>query len=185
MRETQQGNGSHQLSIAAAASSWLQAWIIIAMVLMVLVATPARADQWSLLINGKSVHLDEQPGVDFNEENWGLGVQYDLDITPRKWVPFVNASGLKDSNGNASYYAGGGTVRRFTLGKQKGSSHLDAGLVAFLMVRKEFRNGDPFLGILPVVSFGTDRIALNVTYIPKVDPKMVPIVFLQLKIGLH
>ena len=106
-------------------------------------------------------------------------------MTKRKWVPFVTASDFKDSNENMSYYAGGGTARRFYLGDGKGGLHLDAGLVAFLMVRKDFHNGNVFPGVLPVVSFGTDRVALNVTYIPKVDPKMVPIVFFQLKIGLN
>ena len=153
--------------------------------LLLLLATAAQAGQWSLLINGKAVHLDEQPGVEYNEENWGGGVQYDFDMTPRKWVPFVNASVFDDSNKNPSYYAGGGTVRRFQIGKGEGSLHLDVGLVAFLMIREDFKDGDPFPGVLPVVSFGTDRIAVNVTYIPKIDPKMVPIVFFQLKIGLH
>ena len=61
----------------------------------------------------------------------------------------------------------------------------DAGLVAFLMVREDFNSGNPFPGVLPVVSVGTKRVAVNVTYIPKIDPKMVPVVFFQLKIGLN
>jgi hypothetical protein len=52
------------------------------------------------------------------------------------------------------------------------------------MIRKDFMNDKPFPGVLPVVSFGTDRVALNMTFIPKVDPKMVPILFFQLKIGV-
>jgi hypothetical protein len=155
--------GTSYQHISATASTWRLQCGVIAMALAILIATPAQAGQWSLLINGKAVHLDEQPGIEYNEENWGGGVQYDFDMTPGKWVPFVNASVFDDSNKNLSYYAGGGTVRRFALGKEEGALHLDAG----------------------VVSFGTQRVALNVTYIPKVDPKMVPIVFFQLKIGLH
>jgi hypothetical protein len=177
--------GTSYQHISATASTWRLQCGVIAMAFAILIATPAQAGQWSLLINGKAVHLDEQPGIEYNEENWGGGVQYDFDMTPGKWVPFVNASVFDDSNKNLSYYAGGGTVRRFALGKEEGALHLDAGLVAFLMVRKDFKGGDPFPGLLPVVSFGTQRVALNVTYIPKVDPKMVPIVFFQLKIGLH
>ncbi len=152
---------------------------------VMLAVNPAHAGQLSLLLNGKAVHLDEQPGIEYNEENWGAGAQYDFDMTKGKWVPFVNASGFKDSNNNPSYYAGGGTVRRFSFGKKEGGLHLDAGLVAFLMVRKDYNDGNPFPGILPVLSLGTDRVAVNVTYIPKIDPKMVPIIFFQLKIGLN
>jgi hypothetical protein len=111
-------------------------------------------------------------------------VQYDFNMTDSKWIPFVSASGFKDSNKNPSYYAGGGTLRRFAFGEEKNSLHLDAGVVAFLMTRKGYMDGNPFPGILPVVVIGTDRVALNITYIPKVDPKMVPIFFFQLKIGL-
>lgn len=44
---------------------------------------------------------------------------------------------------------------------------------------------DPFPGVLTLVSLGADRVALNITYILKVDPKMVPIMFFSLKIGLN
>ena len=184
MRNTQDAIRRGGVSIGAPASIRFQLWIIFAITFAVLTATPAHAEQWSLLVNGKAVHLDEQAGVDYNEENWGGGLQYDFEMTTRKWVPFVNASFFKDSNNNPSYYVGGGAMRRFAFGKD-GAMHLDAGVVAFVMVRKEFHDGDPFPGILPAVSVGTDRVALNVTYIPKVDPKMVPILFFQLKIGLN
>ena len=186
MRETRHGGGNRRLSFfdATTASSHKQWLAIIATAVAVLMSAPAQAEQWSLLINGKAIHLDEPAGSDLNEDNWGAGIQYDFDMTKGKWIPFVSASGFKDSNGNPSYYAGGGTVRRFSFGKEKSSVHLDAGMVAFLMIRKDFMNGDPFPGVLPVISFGTDRVAVNVTYIPKIDPKMVPIVFFQLKIGL-
>ena len=158
--------------------------IIIVLVFVVLGAAPAQADQWSLLINGKAVHLDD-PGDDVNDDgNWGAGVQYDFDITAGKWVPFINASGFKDSNGNPSYYVGGGTAKRFFLGKDDGSLHLDAGVVAFLMTREDYNNGNPFPAVLPMVSFGTNRIALNVTYAPEVGPIDVAVLFFQLKIGV-
>lgn len=187
MQKEHQGFGKNRaISLSAGnAFGYLQWLTIIACVIAALGSTPAHANQLSLLINGKAIHLDKSTGVDYNEENWGAGLEYEFETANRKWVPFVTASGFDDSNKNFSYYAGGGTVRRFSFGEQKGGLHVDAGLVGFLMVRKDFKNGDAFPGVLPVLSIGTDRVAVNVTYIPKVDPKMVPIVFFQLKIGLY
>ena len=148
-------------------------------------AASASADQWSVLINGKAIHLEKPAGTHYNEENWGAGLQYDFTSKDSKWVPFLTASGVKDSNKNPSYYAGGGVMYRYAFGTDKNSLHLDTGLVAFAMIRKGYQHGNPFLGALPVLSFGNDRVALNVTYIPKVDPKLIPLVFLQLKIGIN
>lgn len=145
---------------------------------------PANAGDLSVLLNGKAIHLDTQPGVTYNEKNWGLGFQYDMSTGEEKWVPFVTASGFKDSNENMSYYAGGGYVYRHKFEWGTTPMHFDAGAVAFLMTRKGFKNGDPFPGILPALSLGTPRFSVNMTYIPKVDPKMVPILFFQLKITL-
>ncbi len=184
MRAKQGNSTRRQLTVAATTANLIQRWIIaVVLAWVALSANAAHADQWSLLINGKAFHLDE-PEEDFNEWNWGAGVQYDFDVTPRNWVPFINASGFKDSNGNPSYYAGAGTARRFYFGKGSGALHLDVGAVALLMVRKDYNDEDPFLAALPLVSFGTDRIALNATYIPEVGPIDVPVLFLQLKIGL-
>jgi len=187
MQKTPNSIGNHRTFCLCAWNAFghLQWLTIITIVMAALVSAPAHANQVSLLLNGKAVHLDKSTGVDYNEENWGAGIQYEFNITERKWVPFVTASGFKDSNENPSYYAGGGTARRFFFGDEKDGLHLDAGVVGFLMVRKDFKDGDAFPGVLPVLSFGTDRIAVNMTYIPKMDPKMVPIIFFQLKIGLN
>ena len=142
----------------------------------------AIAGDVSLLINGKAIHIDPAPGTNYNEKNWGIGFQYDFKPTEGQWIPFVTASEFRDSNKNVSYYAGGGFMRRYDF--FSGNVHIDAGGVAFLMVRKDFRDGDPFPGLLPVLSVGAGRYAVNMTYIPRVDPKMVPIVYLQLKITL-
>lgn len=158
---------------------------LIAPLFLLLSSAPASADQWSFLVNGKAIHLEKPAGTHYNEENWGAGVQYDFISKDSKWVPFLTASGFKDSNKNPSYYAGGGVMYRYAFGAEKNSLHLDTGLVAFAMVRKDYMHGNPFLGALPVVSFGNDRVALNVTYIPKVDPKLIPLIFLQLKIGIN
>lgn len=145
---------------------------------------PANAGEFSVLLNGKAIHLDEQLGVHYNENNWGAGFQYDMPAGEEKWVPFVTASGFKDSNKNNSYYAGGGYMYRHKFDWGKTPMHFDAGAVAFLMKRKGFKDGDLFPGILPALSLGTSRVAVNMTFIPKVDPKMVPLLFFQLKITL-
>ena len=149
----------------------------------ILSVKPAHAEQLSLIVNGKALHLNAPADRNYNEKNWGGGLQFDFDKTENNWVPFVTASGFKDSNNNPSYYAGGGALKRFEFGNS--GYHVDVGGVAFVMTRKGFRNDDPFLGALPVVSLGTERIALNITYVPKMDPKWVPLFFLQLKIGLY
>lgn len=143
---------------------------------------PAAAGELSLLFNGKAIHIDPAPGTNYNEKNWGVGFQYDFKPTEGQWIPFVTASEFRDSNKNISYYAGGGFLHRYDF--FSGNVHVDAGGFAFLMVRKDFHDGDPFPGILPVLSVGAGRYAVNMTYIPKVDPKMVPIVYLQLKVTL-
>lgn len=150
-----------------------------------MLAGPAAAGDFSLLINGKAIHLDSAPGVTYNERNWGAGLQYEFDpVADGRWVPFLSASGFLDSNENPSYYAGGGAMRRYPVGPAGWNTHFDLGVIAFLMTRENFHDGDPFFGALPVASFGTRRLALNMTYIPKVDPKMVPILFFQIKVGI-
>jgi len=158
------------------------------LVAAVLAASPAIAGEWSLLLNGKATHINVPPGRNYNERNWGLGVQYDFverDKEPdRKWIPFLNASEFQDSNRNLSYYAGGGIHRRFRPLSGSDTVHLDLGVVGFIMHRENFRNGRLFPGALPTASIGTDRVSVNITYIPKVDPKMVALWFFQLKVAL-
>lgn len=176
-----------EIKILPAAARTLPGTILkfMAPLLLAFSAAPVGADQWSVLLNGKAIHLENPAGTNYNEENWGAGVQYDFTRTDSKWLPFLTASGFKDSNKNPSYYAGGGVMRRYAFGPDKDSLHIDIGMVAFAMTRKDYQDGNAFLGVLPVISFGTNRIALNLTYIPKVDPKLIPLLFLQLKIGIY
>lgn len=157
----------------------LALWIFIA------VLGEAQAGELSLILNGKAIHLDVPAGHNYNEENWGVGLHYEFGEPKEKWVPFAHASEFLDSNSNVSYYFGGGLVRRFLLSPETSSARIDVGLVGFLMHREDFRSGNLFPGVLPVVSVGTDKLAVNVTYIPKVAPKMSPLFFLQLKVGLQ
>jgi len=145
-----------------------------------LAVTSAHADELSLLVNGKALHLGLPASRDLNENNWGLGLQYDWNRAHTNWVPFATVSRFRDSNGNPSYYAGGGVLYRF----QFDGVHVDAGAVGFVMTRKDYNDDNPFLGVLPAFSVGTRNVAVNFTYIPKIEPKSVPLWFFQLKINL-
>ncbi|MBI3899505.1 MAG: hypothetical protein HY308_14605 [Gammaproteobacteria bacterium] len=156
-----------------------QRFLLAIVVTLLLMPFAASAGQTSLIINGKAWHI----GTDkhYNEKNWGAGVQYDFDVVGDNWIPFVTASGFKDSNNNPSYYAGGGYLKRFAISSDY---HVDIGAIAFLMQREGYKNDNPFLGALPVLSIGTQKVAVNITYIPSVDPKWVPLWFFQLKVAL-
>jgi len=141
----------------------------------------ASGEELHLVINGRSWHLDNNPA--WNENNYGLGFEYDF--VPRKdWIPFLNGGSFKDSNRETSKYLGGGAKRRFGFGPSHWRMHFDAGLMAFLMTRKDYRNDQPFLGVLPFVSLGTRRYAINLTYIPKIHPKSTDLIYLQFMIRL-
>ena len=154
--------------------------VVILLALMNLLASNAVADEKYLLVNGKAIHFNVPANTKLNESNWGLGFQYDWELVQNRWIPFAMASGLNDSNYNPSYYVGGGALHRF----QAGTMNIDVGVIGFVMTRKKYKNDEPFLGVLPAFSMGTNKVAVNMTYVPKVDPKMVPLLFFQLKVNL-
>lgn len=164
---------------------WLTKLLMAAFLLIALAhAGTAKANDMHLIVNGKAIHFNERPDVHYNENNWGAGFQYDFGNKNDDVVPFITASGFKDSNGNPSFYAGGGAMRRYYFNVGDTRLHGDVGGIVFLMTRKAFRDGDPFFGVLPAFSIGGDKIAVNMTFIPKVEPKAVPLLFFQLKISL-
>ncbi|MCF6324255.1 MAG: hypothetical protein L3J89_08035 [Gammaproteobacteria bacterium] len=142
-----------------------------------------KADGYSLILNGKSIHERQPKKGSFNEKNWGLGLQYDYEIYKGHWQPYLTASIFKDSFEQNSFYAGGGVMRRFSLDDLYEDLHFSAGVVGFVMTRKDYYNRRPFLGALPAFALGTDKVALNISYVPKVEPKLVPLWFIQLKIS--
>ena len=151
----------------------------------VLAAMPvAWGGELNLLVNGWSRHISPPVGTNYNEHNWGAGLQYDFNRVEEHWVPFLTVSGFKDSEYNMSYYAGGGAMRRFDVAPALDNLHVGLGAVAFVMTRKNFKNNEPFVGALPAATIGTDHGALNITYVPKVHPKLIPVWFVQLKIPL-
>lgn len=141
-------------------------------------------DDLSLILNGRAFHQGEPAGQNYNEENWGIGLNYEFDGRSGNWTPFLHASEFIDSNENTSWYAGGGVLHRFNMPTQVTDIRFDLGLIAFVMHREGYRDGDLFPGVLPFISVGTRAVALNLTYVPKVDPKMTALFFLQLKLTL-
>ncbi len=166
--------------------------IFSSLVAVFLISTPCHAANWDVVLNGKAFHINSERN--WNEDNWGLGFEREF-ASHKRWVPFAVGNGFRDSMNHMSYMGGGGIKRRFRPGGWMGNLHIDLGVVGFLMKRQNIRGGDPFLGMLPVVSVGNDRAALNITYLPhtavssitngrRLDPNMDGVVFLQAKLNL-
>ena len=153
-------------------------------------ATAQQADGgWDVVFNGRAVHMNA--AKDWNEDNWGLGVEREFVSNTSPWVKLALANGFQDSMGNPSYMAGGGIKRRFRPGAD--DFYVDVGGIAFLMTREKVNGNRPFPGVLPAATFGFKRIALNLTYLPEsisdrvtnsrtYDPSMHGVFFLQLKL---
>ena len=168
----------------------------IASLVLVFTALPlstATAGKLSGVINGKSYHVDSS--YDWNENNYGLGIEYEFDSDSR-WVKTAMASGFRDSNDMMSYMAGGGLHRRLMQTDILSGLHIDAGINAFVMTRKDVSDGKPFPGVLPSVSIGNDVMGFNFTYLPKKavesfmnatvnDPTIDGIFFVQFKINVE
>lgn len=159
----------------------------------VLISGHAHAANWDLVVNGKAFHINADR--DWNEDNWGLGFEREF-ARHQRWVPFAVGNGFRDSMNHMSYMGGGGIKRRFRPGGWMRDLHLDIGVVGFVMRRQNIRDGNPFPGLLPVVSIGNRHAALNLTYLPgsavdsvtqsrRVDPNMEGVVFLQAKFSLN
>jgi hypothetical protein len=143
---------------------------------------------WGIVINGRSVHMNAEKH--WNEDNWGLGLEKELNSSAR-WVATAVANGFKDSMDNPSYMAGMSIKRRFRA--PSNGFYFDAGLVGFVMTRHDVRHNDPFPGALPTVTFGARHLAVNVTYMPGsvvdhvthahlLDPAITGVFFIQLKL---
>lgn len=153
---------------------------VILMSLMCLSAFNINAEELFVVINGKAIH---QGSDNFNEDNWGIGFEYDMK-TEDKWIPFVAGSSFRDSNDQVSNYLGAGYKYRIPLERDKDGWHVDLSLIAFLMTRRDYKDNQPFIGALPFVAIGTGSVMLNVAYIPKVTPKTVSLFYFQLKFKL-
>lgn len=151
----------------------------------------AEAGDWDIVLNGRSIHVDGDR--DWNESNWGLGVEHEFNPEER-WVKLVLGNGFLDSDDEMSYMGGGGIKRRFRLPLGQRRVHVDLGAIGFVMTRHDVNNSEPFPGILPALSVGTRQFAVNLTYLPgryaermagarTADPNLDGILFLQFKIN--
>lgn len=168
------------------------ACLILAALALAAPFTVAIAGEFSAVLNGKSLHLGAEE--DWNEENYGLGVEYEFSSKSR-WKPRLMANGFRDSNEQMSYMAGGGLHRTLYSTERFKGLYIDAGVNAFLMTRKDINDNRPFPGILPSVTIGNDYLGMNVTYLPKkaveeiydnqmTDPSLSGIIFLQFKLAM-
>lgn len=165
--------------------------LVLAAIVAVGTGAPASAQDWGVIVNGKAIHLDSSK--DWNERNWGLGLEREF-ATDSRWVKVALVNGFKDSQNEMSYMAGGGLKRRFRLYSVSDNLFVDLGVVAFLMTREDVNDNKPFPGLLPAMTIGTNRLALNVAYLSegmmdsatnvrRVDPTVSGLVFLQLKVN--
>ncbi len=145
----------------------------------------AVANDWNVVLNGRAVHINASEN--WNEQNWGLGFEREFELRSR-WVPLVVGNGFRDSSNDMSYMAGGGIKRRFLMPDLAGDLYVDVGMVGFMMTRRDFNNNQPFPGMLPMLSVGNSRMAVNVTYMPETvvnrinrrDASLSGVLFLQL-----
>ncbi len=158
----------------------------------VLIASPVLAGELSAVINGKSVHLGS--GNDWNEQNYGLGVEYRF-TSQSRWKTIVMANGFRDSDENMSYMAGAGLHRTLFATERLNGLYVDAGVNAFLMTRKDVNENRPFPGAVPSLTVGNRHMGLNLTYLPRkavekfydarmMDESIKGIVFLQFKVSV-
>ncbi len=159
---------------------------------LLLPVSGAFAGDLSMVINGKSYHVGSRK--DWNENNYGLGFEYQLD-TQTRWKPVTMANAFRDSRQNMSYMAGGGLHRNLLSSRRFDGLYVDVGLNVFLMTRKFVNDGKPFPGALPSLTVGNRYMGLNVTYLPKfaiervapdhgMDEDMRGIAFVQFKLNL-
>ena len=160
--------------------------------LVVAPTSPAIADKLSLVVNGISYHVDSS--YDWNENNFGLGVEYQFSSQSR-WKTVTMANGFRDSNDEMSYMVGAGLHRRLVESERLAGFYLDVGLNAFLMTRKDVNDNRPFPGVLPSLTVGNRHMGINLTYLPKTavqdvleadmaDPTIDGILFMQFKVSV-
>jgi len=139
------------------------------------VLTTTSADELHLIVSGKAIHYGDG---NYNEDNKGFGFEYNFEER-NNWIPLITGVSFLDSTNQTSNYLGGGTKRRFHLTNDPKGFHFDAGILAFVMTRQDYKNNEPFVAALPFASVGFEWIAINITYVPKIQPKMVAFMYFQ------
>lgn len=170
-----------------------QAATLTLLALLCLSPMPSFGGELSAVLSGKSFHLGASD--DWNENNYGLGVEYRF-TSESRWKTMLMANGFRDSNDEMSFMAGGGLYRNLFATERMNGFYVDAGINAFLMTRKDVNENRPFLGALPSLALGNRYMGINLTYLPKkaveklhdvkmTDSSISGIVFLQFKFTVN
>ena len=160
--------------------------------LIVAPLSTAFAGNFSAVLNGKSIHVDASE--DWNENNYGLGLEYQFASTSR-WKTQLMVNGFLDSSDEMSYMAGAGLHRTLFATDTFDGFYIDAGLNAFFMTRKDINDNRPFPGAVPSLTFGNRTMGINLTYLPvkaverltsapMMDDSVSGIFFLQFKVDM-
>ena len=139
------------------------------------------SEQLYLAVNGLSYHFDRTQS--YNETNLGLGLEFDFKYDD-DWVGFAAGGSFRDSNNQDSNYLATGGKYRIPLSSDRDGLYLDLGLGAMLMTRYDYHNNDPFFVAGPFISMGNKYVALNMVYIPNLNPKFKPLVYAQIMFNL-
>ena len=134
------------------------------------------SEQLYLAVNGLSYHFDRTQT--YNETNLGLGLEYDFQYTD-SWLGFAAGGTFRDSNNQDSNYLATGGKFRIPLSSDRDGLYLDLGLGAMLMTRYDYHNNSPFFVAGPFASMGNKYMALNMVYLPNINPKFKPLVYVQ------
>jgi len=141
---------------------------------------PASAEELQVIISGRAIHLGNN---DLNENNYGLGLQYDF-APQRHWIPLINMASLKDSNDNTSRYVGAGIKRRFKLHSGQQRLNFDLGAAGLIMQRPGYNDDQPFLGALPFIALSNDWGGINATYVPSIEGDTLPFWYFQFSVKI-
>jgi hypothetical protein len=163
------------------------------LIVLACLASPAVfGGELSAVINGKSYHSGAIE--DWNEKNYGFGLEYEL-ASRSRWKARLMANSFVDSTENLSHMAGAGVYRRlYQSGDFLSGLYVDLGINAFLMTREDVNDSRPFPGVLPSLSIGNRHAGINLTWLPRagveamydseaVDPGITDVFFLQFKIS--
>lgn len=154
--------------------------VLLFILLAMLAHLPAGANELQVIISGRAIHVGSN---DLNENNYGLGLQYDF-ATHRRWIPLINLASLKDSNDNTSRYIGAGIKRRFKLNSGQQKLNFDLGAAALVMKRPGYNDDKPFLGALPFIALSNDWGGINATYVPSIEDDTLPFWYFQFSLKI-
>jgi len=148
--------------------------------LALLAQLPANANELQVIISGRAVHMGSN---DLNENNYGLGLQYEF-TNHRRWIPVINLASFKDSNDRTSRYIGTGLKRRYQFQPGHQRLNLDLGAAVLVMKRPGYNAGKSFIGALPFIGLSNEWGGINATYVPSIEADTLPFWYFQVTLKL-